>query len=537
MSHYPIHKKVNFIPRSLMLAQLMIVAVQASPITTEPTAATSSTSTTPPQQSVNSKIYGTVDYKQIRGIGDKKQETLIKVSIYQNLKGFDRSTLAPLDLKTFSTEDTSGVQTGHLGFRVNSFSPTKNLITEVLQVAATERFDPMNPGRMTMNALLTPFIGVMDTATAKGDLQKATPSIETLVAQIFVPTEVKASYPLVLMFPGSAGIRVSEELNATALSKKLGAVVFMPDLVRSFGNTSTLNDQLKQSIYGCGFSVWAAIAMAQTFPNVSIQSTALVGDSLGALACWMSLQPSVRSKLSEQPVVAYYDLTDLPRVITEKDCFEKFPANVRMTIRHGTLDDFFSEEDLRHIKDNMANEPQIKYVAYSSHHDGKAHPVDFPNGPARVESATQYEHLAITLTSTMDEIRDQLLNFMIETPVKAEAVGKVMDYVGTTKLFSLNKPAMNLDLETLKVNLAKLTDTDSKLKQKITSADDLIQALGSLGLCKKEISVTDVGELLKNLPRGATFGPNGHAQDIRDDVVAAVSRYSRIQDPQERLPS
>lgn len=502
---------------TFLSSQCLATTSSSAPLTDDPT-------TSKPIKGVNTPL-GTVDYKQIRGTGDKKIETVLQVPVYTNLSKFDLIGLKPLDLKTYTTENFDGVRTGHVGFRVNTFATTKNMIAEVMQVVASENFDPTDPTRLSMCATLMPFLSLLD-PTLK-DPAKATPSIDTLIAQIFAPSKSQSSYPLVVMFPGSAGIRASEEINAAMIAQRLNAIVFMPDLVRSFG-TSTLADQLKQSIYGCGFSVWSSIAHAQKIPGTDPTKTGVVGDSLGALGVWMSLQPSIRSKVTSLPPVVYYDLGDLPRVITEGDAIAKLPTNVRMTIRHGSLDNFFEERDLADLKNGLSGDHEVKFVTYPSHHDGKAHKADFPDGPATVDNATKYAHLAITIKKPLADIKRELLDIITSTLDRQKAVDAVMGYMGNTAFFSLNKPMVETTLGALKDLLSKLDAKDTRLQDKLGSSGALLQMINDVGLGKQVITFSDIPGLLANLPKGATFGPGKHAQEIRNDVVYALGRHLNI---------
>jgi hypothetical protein len=110
-----------------------------------------------------------------------------------------------------------------------------------------------------------------------------------VVAKLFLPKKVEGPLPLTIYFPGSAGMRKTEEEIAKKLNKKAKEAVIVIDSDGSTGIGNTRKNQLKSSIYAKalhGFSLIAAL-IKHSHPAIDMtKKVRVIGTSIGSLAAF-----------------------------------------------------------------------------------------------------------------------------------------------------------------------------------------------------------------------------------------------------------
>jgi hypothetical protein len=413
-------------------------------------------------------------------------------------------------------------------FPTLTFEKTKNFLYELLQFAS---MDPIPLQDLDKVTIPVGKLQVLSSAAQGLSAKVIIPQLHKGVAALYLPSAEKEAIlkgekkiNFVVLSCGSKGIRLTEEDLAHRYNAQ-GLGVLLLDHARSKGVTSTMEDQIKFSMTTNAVNVLKAVSLlGRIAANVVLQ-----GESLGSMAIYQALQLEFWEKFvmpDNMPRITEAHLYDTPPLITFSNYLDKNIPHFKVPLHFyaGNQDDFADPALVKLIQEGSPHD-KITIHLTATHHDAKAMSEDYGGAvkAISVDKATQYNKLALIIHKPLNEI-SQYLGDLLRLYNHTQWPDQLQKYMSDPLFVMLKGDTVNTQA------LKDLLSSQSP-SQEMTLSDFLeMLKKNAIHNAPRPINFLKVGEILKDLPLGGTFGPHPLREQLVADTINAVT--SSFKEPQ-----
>lgn len=308
---------------------------------------------------------------------------------------------------------------------------------------------------------------------------------------LFLPDEIAEGSGAVLVLPGSKGGRESELMFCMRLANR-GIPSLMPDFVSTaktnetlFGN-STISDQLTVSFFGNALSIMLMHHTLQSWDKINNKRIVWVCESIGSTQALLALSQEIIDKF-EAPFIppAHLTMNDLAPVLTTSSIKTSPFWTISKTIFGGKADEF---TPLSQVEDFLSSGPPDQPTTLKKHdgyHDARSLNEDTPGqegGTYHLGDAKNYTGLCALMKPSIEALRDPLKH--LDTSADADTIMAAIEAPFSSQRLYLRLE--NVDLES-----------------------------------------SQVMDRIRQLPKGATFGPGSQteARKLRNERIEITLKY------------
>ena len=418
--------------------------------------------------------------------------------------------------------------------RAIDMTSTSNIPNEWIQLA----FCPPIQEDGTLSTEKTPFsqtFNMLNELFREDNLSKALQETR-VVAHLFMPETPTEDAGAVLHIPGSKRVGYTQLKKGERCSKE-GIPCFMLDFIGTEDSRSTVTDQLTVSFFARALSILIGHQLLQSLDSVNPHRIVWDTESIGSTQALVALLPEVLSKFGNDFILpCHLAMNDLAPILTSPLLEDSPFWEIPKTIWGGRNDEFTPLDQVRLFLGDYENNPLIILLVHNGYHDARAYNPDTSQqtgGPYDIERAVNYTGLWAHINIPIEAFREAITTAAANgAELDNETIMEAIDPLLEDLRLTLSPEGLELMRDSLLQGRGRKT----WLKKFQAAAEEAGAEAWDESMPLPQVSIdlkpTEVPDLLRLLPQGATFGPTSaeEARDLREEVIQTVLQYVRAPD-------